>query len=73
MYYAHIWTKRARYVIVKGRTWTALRKGVEAEMKKKRALYWCSVLQMKRGEQILYDIGESRTMKKFPLKEPPTP
>lgn len=40
-------------------------------MAKKRSLHWCSVLQMKDGRQIMYDLGWSKTMKKFPLKEPP--
>jgi hypothetical protein len=69
MYYACVWSRKRGFTQVKGRTWTALRKAVEAEMAKPGSRDWSSVCNH-TDEFKMFKLGPSKVMEDFPLKEP---
>jgi hypothetical protein len=67
MFYACVWSRKLGFTQVKGRTWTALRKAVEAEMAKPGSRDWSTVCN---STHTVYKLGPSRSMDDFPLKAP---
>ena len=57
--------------LVKGRTWPALRRNLEAEMAKPDSLRWEGAYLVHDGKtHVMPGVGLSTSMRKFPVKEP---